>query len=183
MLSKNNYKFNKSRQKVFELKAGDLQWVPQTKLTSGFSSKDSFCFKLSIANLSAIGVPGGRRVLGTVAGVWCRFLVKWVPSEEGLAEPALGGSFTCSKCFPFFFVAPLAADGERALALEDHPFQHQIKVTFSNKVQLSILERSSWPFTPYHQYAYSLYCSLYISRGADKEKLLNNQELLKLVII
>ena len=113
------------------------------KLTSGFSSKDSFCFKLSIANLSAIGVPGGRRVLGTVAGVWCRFLVKWVPSEEGLAEPALGGSFTCSKCFPFFFVAPLAADGERALALEDHPFQRQIKVTFSIKVQLSILERSS----------------------------------------
>ena len=29
-----------------------------------------------------------------------------------------------------------------------------------------------------HQYAYSPYCSLYISKEADKENLCNNQELL-----
>ena len=29
-----------------------------------------------------------------------------------------------------------------------------------------------------HQYAYSPYCSLYISLGANKENLSNNQELL-----
>ena len=34
-----------------------------------------------------------------------------------------------------------------------------------------------------HQYAYSPYCSLYISLGANKENLSNNQELLYLVII
>ena len=39
------------------------------------------------------------------------------------------------------------------------------------------------PFTPYHQFAYSLYCSLYISGNADKENLFKNQELYKLVII
>ena len=33
----------------------------------------------------------------------------------------------------------------------------------------------SYPFTPKHQYAYSPYCSLYISLGADKENLFNNQ--------
>ena len=37
------------------------------------------------------------------------------------------------------------------------------------------------PFTPQNQThcAYSPYCSLYISQGADKENLFNNQELLK----
>ena len=39
------------------------------------------------------------------------------------------------------------------------------------------------PFTPYHQYAYSPYCSPYISEDADGENLVNNQELLQLVII
>ena len=39
------------------------------------------------------------------------------------------------------------------------------------------------PLKPYHQYAYSPYCSLYISQGADKENLFNNQELLLLEII
>ena len=38
-------------------------------------------------------------------------------------------------------------------------------------------------FTPQHQYAYSPYCSLYISLGADKENLFNNQEVLQLIII
>ena len=33
------------------------------------------------------------------------------------------------------------------------------------------------PFTPLEQYVYSPYCSPYISQGADKENLLNNQEL------
>ena len=40
---------------------------------------------------------------------------------------------------------------------------------------------SSWLlFNPLHlnvNYAYSPYCSLYISKGADKENLSNNQEL------
>ena len=39
------------------------------------------------------------------------------------------------------------------------------------------------PFTPKHQYAYSLYCSLYISKGNDKENFFNKQEALQLVII
>ena len=38
--------------------------------------------------------------------------------------------------------------------------------------------RDDEPLKPYHQYAYSPYCSLYISQGADKENLFNNQELL-----
>ena len=33
------------------------------------------------------------------------------------------------------------------------------------------------------QFVYSLYCSLYIFQDADKENLLNNQELLQKVII
>ena len=32
--------------------------------------------------------------------------------------------------------------------------------------------------TPLHQYTYSTYCYPYISQGADKENLINNQELL-----
>ena len=39
------------------------------------------------------------------------------------------------------------------------------------------------PFIPGHQYAYSPFCSLYISWSADEENLLINQELLKLLII
>ena len=39
------------------------------------------------------------------------------------------------------------------------------------------------PFIPYDLHAFSLYYSLYIYWGADKENLLNNQELLWLVII
>ena len=39
------------------------------------------------------------------------------------------------------------------------------------------------PFTPQYQYAYSPYCSLYISLGADKESLFYKQEFHKLVII
>ena len=39
------------------------------------------------------------------------------------------------------------------------------------------------PFTPKHQYAYSLYCSLYISWGNDRENFFNKQEALQLVII
>lgn len=68
-----------------------------------------------MAALSAAGVPGGRRVLGIVAGVWCRFLVKGLAaaSEGGVPELALAaGNFTCSKCFPFFFVAPVLLDGD-----------------------------------------------------------------------
>ena len=38
------------------------------------------------------------------------------------------------------------------------------------------------PVHPWHQYAYSLYFSLYISYSAKKENLFNNQELLGLVI-
>ena len=34
------------------------------------------------------------------------------------------------------------------------------------------------PLKPYQQFSYSPYCSLYISQGADKENLFNNQELL-----
>ena len=37
--------------------------------------------------------------------------------------------------------------------------------------------------TPEHHYAYSPYCSPYISLGADKENLLNNHRLLWLVTI
>ena len=40
----------------------------------------------------------------------------------------------------------------------------------------------SYPFIPWHQYAYSPYCSLYISSGADKENFLNDQELLLFLI-
>ena len=40
----------------------------------------------------------------------------------------------------------------------------------------------SFPFTPWHQYAYSPYCSLYIFSGADKENFLNDQELLLFLI-
>ena len=36
---------------------------------------------------------------------------------------------------------------------------------------------------PYHQHKYTLYSSLYISWGADKENLINNLELLSMVII
>ena len=36
---------------------------------------------------------------------------------------------------------------------------------------------------PYHQHKYTLYSSLYISLGADKENLINNLELLSMVII
>ena len=36
---------------------------------------------------------------------------------------------------------------------------------------------------PYHQRKYTLYSSLYISLGADKENLINNLELLSMVII
>ena len=36
---------------------------------------------------------------------------------------------------------------------------------------------------PYHQRKYTLYSSLYISLGADKENLINNLELLWMVII
>ena len=39
------------------------------------------------------------------------------------------------------------------------------------------------PFTPYHQFAYSPYCSLNIFLSTDEENLLENQELSKLVII
>ena len=36
---------------------------------------------------------------------------------------------------------------------------------------------------PYHQRKYTLYSSLYVSLGADKENLINNLELLSMVII
>ena len=36
----------------------------------------------------------------------------------------------------------------------------------------------SKPFTPKHQYAYSPYCSPYISKGDDKEKLLKKSRAL-----
>ena len=36
---------------------------------------------------------------------------------------------------------------------------------------------------PYHQCKYTLYSSLYIFLGADKENLINNLELLSMVII
>ena len=39
------------------------------------------------------------------------------------------------------------------------------------------------PFIPQYQNAYSPYCSLYISLGANEENLFNNQELLSLMII
>ena len=39
------------------------------------------------------------------------------------------------------------------------------------------------PFTSQHQYTYSSYCSLYISKDASEENLFNNQKLLYLVII
>ena len=37
--------------------------------------------------------------------------------------------------------------------------------------------------TPWYQYAYSPYCSIYIYKGADKENLFNNPELPYLAII
>ena len=43
--------------------------------------------------------------------------------------------------------------------------------------------RRVFTFTPLCWYAYSPYCSLYISHGTDKENLFDNQELLQLVII
>ena len=39
----------------------------------------------------------------------------------------------------------------------------------------ALLEKKIKPFTSWHQYAYSLYFSLYISWGADEENLFNNQ--------
>ena len=39
------------------------------------------------------------------------------------------------------------------------------------------------PLTPWHQYAYSPYCFIYISYGACKENLFENQTLLQSVII
>lgn len=66
-----------------------------------------------MAVLSAAGVPGGRRVLGMVAGVWWRFRAKGaVASVVGDPALALGGNFTCSKCLPFFFVAAVLLDGD-----------------------------------------------------------------------
>ena len=41
----------------------------------------------------------------------------------------------------------------------------------------------SQPLTPQCHHTYSLYCSLYISKEANKENLFNNQELLQFVII
>ena len=43
---------------------------------------------------------------------------------------------------------------------------------------MPIILKISKPFTPLHQYAYSPYCSPYISKEADKENLFHNQELL-----
>ena len=52
-----------------------------------------------------------------------------------------------------------------------------------DKEEAEVRESSSQPLTPLHQYAYSPYWSLFISYGADKENLFNNQELPKLLII
>ena len=48
-----------------------------------------------------------------------------------------------------------------------------------SRAGIALCQISSHPFvpvlyTPKHQYAYSPYCSLYISLGADKENLFNN---------
>ena len=50
----------------------------------------------------------------------------------------------------------------------------QIRTTQANESQLRIISL----LTAKHQYAYSSYCTLYISLAADKENLFNNQELL-----
>ena len=47
------------------------------------------------------------------------------------------------------------------------------KALLKSAVPVKVSESS----TPQHQYAHSPYCSLYISKGADKEKLFNNQGL------
>ena len=39
-----------------------------------------------------------------------------------------------------------------------------------------MLQITLLPFTPWHQYPFSPYCSLYISQGADKKNLVKNQE-------
>lgn len=71
-------------------------------------------------------MPGGKRVLGIVAGVWWRFLVKEVPASV-VGEPGFpfAGNFTCSKCFPFFFTAAVLLDGDWVFPLEDHPCQEK----------------------------------------------------------
>ena len=48
-----------------------------------------------------------------------------------------------------------------------------------SRAGIALCQISSHPFepvlyTPKHQYAYSPYCSLYISLGADQENLFNN---------
>ena len=35
-----------------------------------------------------------------------------IASLVGDPAPALDGNFTCSKCLPFFFVAPVLLDGD-----------------------------------------------------------------------
>ena len=45
------------------------------------------------------------------------------------------------------------------------------------------LSSSTLTFYTENQYAYSPYCFLYISKGADKKNLFTNQELVSLVII
>ena len=52
-----------------------------------------------------------------------------------------------------------------------------VKVCNPEKDQVSsYLLFYSEAFTPKHQYTFSLYCSLYISYGTDKENFFNNQE-------
>ena len=53
---------------------------------------------------------------------------------------------------------------------------------FSGSLGSAADETKHKPFTPQYQFAYSPYCSLYISLGVGKENLFNSQELLSSVI-
>ena len=55
---------------------------------------------------------------------------------------------------------------------ERTPPAHKLLISFPWQVAANY-----YPFTPKCEYAYSPYCSVYISQGADKENMLNNHEL------
>ena len=63
-----------------------------------------------------------------------------------------------------------------AICNEKEAITEHAEITFRAKVCLN-------PLKPLHQYAYSPYCSLYISYAADKENLFNDREAPQMVII
>ena len=56
-----------------------------------------------------------------------------------------------------------------AISNEKEAITEHAEITFRVRLCLN-------PFKPQHQYAYSPYCSLYISDSADEENLFNDRE-------